>query len=133
MLHRSYASATPNAPRLFGSRTGRSRDRRRSSGQGLAEFALVFPIFVLLVAAMVDFGMGLYSYMTVNNATRVGTRLAVTACTALPEGCEGAVRASVVNVSNGLITGSDVKSPAPTRTRRPSPVPRATARLCQAR
>ena len=48
----------------------------------------MFPIFVLLVAAMVDFGMGMYSYMTVNNATRVGARLAVTACTALPEGCE---------------------------------------------
>ena len=107
MPHPFHALTSVHAGRPI-SRRAKSRDRRGSRGQGLAEFALVFPIFVLLVAAMVDFGMGLFSYMTVNNATRVGTRLAVTACTALVEGCEGAVAATIVNASNGLIASSKV-------------------------
>ena len=36
-------------------------------GQSLVEFALVFPLFILLLAGMIDFGLGLYSYMTINN------------------------------------------------------------------
>ena len=36
------------------------------------EFALVFPLFILLVAAMIDFGVGLFSYMSVVNAVRDG-------------------------------------------------------------
>ncbi|HVM66414.1 MAG TPA: TadE family protein, partial [Acidimicrobiales bacterium] len=68
----------------------RSR-RKRSEGQSLAEFALVFPIFVLVLAGILDFGMGLFSYMTMLNATREGARLASTNCTM--NLCSGAVQA----------------------------------------
>jgi len=41
----------------------------------MVEFALIIPIFLLLVFAIVDFGMGLYSWITVTNAAREGARL----------------------------------------------------------
>jgi len=79
----------------------RSSDRRhRARGQSMVEFALVFPLFILLVAGMVDFGIGLYSYMTLVNATREGARLGTTACTALA--CTNAVKARVTAASGGL-------------------------------
>lgn len=59
------------------------RDARRGGtdggrGQSLVEFALVLPLFLLLVAAMVDFGMGIYSNITVLNAAREGARASIT-------------------------------------------------------
>lgn len=44
-------------------------------GQSLVEFTLILPIFLILVFAIVDFGMGLYSWITVTNAAREGARL----------------------------------------------------------
>jgi Flp pilus assembly protein TadG len=76
------------------------RGRASSRGQSLVEFALVFPLFILLVAGMIDFGMGLYSYMTINNAARDAARLGATMCTANP--CAGAVKARVTANVGGL-------------------------------
>ena len=61
--------------RFRGSQRKPGRDGR---GQSLVEFTLVLPLFLLLVAGMVDFGMALYSNMTVINAAREGARLSVT-------------------------------------------------------
>jgi Flp pilus assembly protein TadG len=44
-------------------------------GQAVAEFALIIPIFLLLVFAIVDFGMGFHAWITVTNAAREGARL----------------------------------------------------------
>lgn len=41
----------------------------------MVEFAMIVPIFLLLVFAIVDFGMGLYSWITVTNAAREGARI----------------------------------------------------------
>lgn len=41
----------------------------------MAEFALVLPIFLVLVFAIVDFGMGLNAWITVTNSAREGARL----------------------------------------------------------
>ena len=79
-------------------RRGMGQDGRR--GQSLVEFALVFPLFILLLAGMIDFGIGLYSYMTINNAARDAARLGSTMCSANP--CTGAVAARAVNASSGL-------------------------------
>jgi len=49
-------------------------DRR---GQGLVEFALVFPIIILILFAIFDLGRGVYAYNTIANAARVGARVAV--------------------------------------------------------
>jgi Flp pilus assembly protein TadG len=82
------------------------RKRRGSRGQALAEFALVFPVFVLILAGMIDFGLGLYSYNTIINAAREGARLGVTNCNAV--NCTSAVQARAVANSNGLLSASGV-------------------------
>ncbi len=53
----------------------RKRKKDGEKGQALAEFALLIPIFMLLLFAIVDFGMGFYSWITVTNAAREGARL----------------------------------------------------------
>ena len=58
----------------------RSRTRGEK-GQALAEFALLAPIFLILVFAIVDFGMGFYSWITVTNSAREGARLGTVAAT----------------------------------------------------
>ncbi len=57
---------------------GRRRRLRGGRGQSLVEFAVVFPVFILLLAGMVDFGLGLYANVTIINAAREGARLGVT-------------------------------------------------------
>lgn len=57
--------------------TIRRRDRRSERGQALVEFALILPLFVLLLVGILDFGRAIYAYNTVNNAARQGARLAV--------------------------------------------------------
>jgi Flp pilus assembly protein TadG len=48
---------------------------RGERGQGLVEFVLVLPIFLLLVFAIIDFGMGFHAWLTVTNSAREGARL----------------------------------------------------------
>lgn len=77
--------------------------RQRSRGQSLVEFGLVFPVFALLVAGMIDFGLGLYSNMTVINAAREGARLGVTSLTATAGQDDPAIIVSRVNaLTQGL-------------------------------
>jgi Flp pilus assembly protein TadG len=55
-----------------------SRIRRRSSrGQGLVEFALVIPIFLLVLVAIFDLGRAVFAYNTLTNAAREGARIAI--------------------------------------------------------
>jgi len=53
----------------------RKEEKRGERGQAVAEFALIVPIFLLLVFAIVDFGMGFHAWITVTNAAREGARL----------------------------------------------------------
>jgi hypothetical protein len=55
----------------------RTRRRRRSTGQALAEFALVAPIFFLLLFAIIEGGRFIFFYQALNNATRDGARYAI--------------------------------------------------------
>lgn len=55
----------------------RRGSRNRTRGQSLVEFALVLPIFLVLLSGMVDFGMALYTNITLMNATREGARLGI--------------------------------------------------------
>ena len=55
----------------FGDRVkGPSRER----GQGLLEFALIFPLLILLIMAILEFGIYFMTYFTVQNAAREGAR-----------------------------------------------------------
>ena len=51
--------------------------RRRSSGQGLVEFAVVLPIIVLGVFAILDLGRGVFTYNALSQAARQGSRTAM--------------------------------------------------------
>lgn len=56
---------------------GRSHRRHREGrGQSLVEFALVFPIIVLLVVAFVEVGRAVFAWNTIANAARQGARVA---------------------------------------------------------
>jgi Flp pilus assembly protein TadG len=72
----------------------------RYQGQSLVEFAVVLPIFLLILAAIIDFGLGLYSQMTVINAAREGARLGVVV--AADPGNVAAVKARVDAMTAGL-------------------------------
>ncbi|HJP90031.1 MAG TPA: TadE/TadG family type IV pilus assembly protein [Candidatus Limnocylindrales bacterium] len=53
------------------------RRGRRGRGQSLVEFALVLPIFLVLVMAIVDLGLSVFAYNSITNAAREGARLAI--------------------------------------------------------
>lgn len=47
-----------------------SRRRRRSRGQSLVEFALVFPVFIAIVGAIIQFGMIFWAQNTLTQVVR---------------------------------------------------------------
>jgi Flp pilus assembly protein TadG len=61
------------AQRVFG------RSRRGERGQAFVEFALILPVFVVLVFAVIDFGNVFSKYVSVTNAAREGARYGITA------------------------------------------------------
>jgi Flp pilus assembly protein TadG len=54
-----------------------SRERQRSGGQAMVEFALVAPLFFLLLFGIIEAGRFIFYYETLNNATREGARYAI--------------------------------------------------------
>jgi hypothetical protein len=58
------------------------RTDKREGGQSLVEFALVLPIFLLVLFAIVDFGMAFHAWITVTNSAREGARLGAVRATA---------------------------------------------------
>lgn len=52
------------------------RESGRSRGQSLTEFAVVLPVFLLIMLFAVDFGRAFYSWVTVTNAARVAANYA---------------------------------------------------------
>jgi Flp pilus assembly protein TadG len=51
--------------------------RRRDRGQTLVEFAVVLPLFILILVGIFDFGRAIYAYHTLLNASREAARQAV--------------------------------------------------------
>ena len=54
-----------------------ARHRARWSGQGLVEFSLVIPIFVVMLFGIVDFGRVIWARNSLENAAREGARYAI--------------------------------------------------------
>ena len=50
---------------------------RRTRGQALTEFALIIPIFILLIVAAIDIGRGVFAYNSITNGAREGARIAI--------------------------------------------------------
>jgi Flp pilus assembly protein TadG len=51
--------------------------RRSERGQSLVEFALILPIFILVLAGLFDLGRAVYAYNTISNASRESVRVAI--------------------------------------------------------
>lgn len=86
--------------------------RDRSRAQALAEFALVAPIFFLMLFGIIDFGRYVYYVQILNNAAREGARYAIVhgdlgvPSTGPPDDPTGAaVKATVKNYLVGVIDG----------------------------
>lgn len=77
----------------------------RDRGQTLVEFALVFPIFILLLFAVIDGGRYVFANSTVSNAAREGARLASVEAswlTSTDASC-GAAGGPVCPANNGIL------------------------------
>jgi len=74
--------------------------KRSTSGQSLAEFALVLPVLLLVFMGIFEFGRFYYTRLTLQHAVREATRYAITGQTQTdPETGEPISRAnSIVNV-----------------------------------
>ncbi len=51
--------------------------RRKEDGQAMLEFALVLPIFLLILCGIIDFGWMFYNQLALNNICREGARYAI--------------------------------------------------------
>jgi Flp pilus assembly protein TadG len=58
----------------------RKPPRRSDAGQALAEFAIVFPIFMLILAGIIQLGVILWGQNTLNQLARDTGRYAATLC-----------------------------------------------------
>jgi len=95
---------------MWSNRSARTGDiaphgvRRRLSldprGQGLVEFAIAFPVVMLMIAFGVDFGRVFLGWVTLNNAVREGANFAAMN----PSGFQSPVSVSVVAEYQRLIT-----------------------------
>ena len=72
---------------------------RRRAGQSMVEFAVLAPIFFLLLLGTIDLGRAVYIYNSISNASREGARAAVPYDTPLPS--NGAVLAAVQSKLGG--------------------------------
>lgn len=54
-----------------------ARRRKRSRGQALVEFAIIFPLFLIVLGSVLYFGFLLYSKMSIINAAREGAHYGI--------------------------------------------------------
>jgi len=91
------------------------RRQRRAAGQSLVEFALVFPVLIIMLIAIFDFGRLVFAYNAITNAAREGARVGIINQT------ESGIQDEVINqgTSLGLVAAdvvvTYVKSDAPTQ------------------
>ena len=64
--------------------------RRSARGQALVEFALVLPIFAILLFGIIDFGRYVFTANALNNSAREGARFA--SVSVFPSECSGLTR-----------------------------------------
>jgi Flp pilus assembly protein TadG len=89
----------------------RIRRGRGHRGQTLVEFALILPIFILLLMGIFDLGRAVYAYNTISNAAREAVRVAIVDQACSTVGAEADARAASLDVnwdSDALDPCSDV-------------------------
>ena len=98
----------------------------KATGQALVEFAFVLPVLLLMMVAIVDFGIIFYTQMTVTNAAWEGARAGATIVDPTQGDYEitGAVQAAAygLDISRLAIDIDPAQDEAPRD--QPSPAPR---------
>lgn len=89
---------------------------KRRRGQAMVEFALVLPIFVLLVFGIMEFGLMFHQYMVVTAASREGAR------TAAVGGTDAEIRTAALTAAAGVDKGFLTTSVAPATRVKGAPV-----------
>jgi Flp pilus assembly protein TadG len=84
--------------------SGLRRATENSAGQTLVEFALIVPIFILVIMGVFDVGRAIYAYSTINNAAHEAARLAIVDQNTADVREEAVGRAVGVNVAVGDVT-----------------------------
>ena len=93
---------------------------KKEEGSGLVEFAILAPLFVVLLFGLVEFGLALYNKGVVTNASREGARFGVVYAT--PRKTEGEIIARVqeyltksgfTDTANINVTGAQGSSGSP--------------------
>jgi Flp pilus assembly protein TadG len=89
-----------------------SRFFRGGRGQSLVEFAMVLPILTILIFGVIDFSLGLRSYISLTNATREGARYAAVgnAPGSFPTNCDGVSNTTTVGRVCVAMEGLDLDS-----------------------
>ena len=82
--------------------SGRFGGRRRD-GQALVEFALIFPILILMLVAVFDLGRLVFAYNDITNAARTGVRVAI-----VDQSSSNAQDATINQATSLGLTSSDV-------------------------
>lgn len=81
------------------------RHRPVARGQSLVEFALVLPLFLVLVFGVVDGGRAIFAFNQMSQIARSVARTASTACFQSPTPCNsttGPISAAIIDASVGL-------------------------------
>ena len=75
---------------------------KNDDGQGLVEFALIVPILILILMAIIEFGFMFNAYLSLSNGVREGGRLAALG------GSDVAIEAKVAG-SGGFLKSENVQ------------------------
>ena len=86
------------------SAAGRPRER----GQALVEFALIAPLFLLVVVGIIQFGIGLNYWLDLNRIANQGARWAVVNCNPASTGvCDPTLRPDERSRTTSTSGGND--------------------------
>jgi len=89
---RSWTRPTPS--------DARARRRSAGSGQGLAEFAFIIPMFLMMMFGIVDFGRVIWARNSLENAAREGARYAIVHGGSYGQPCPVGPPSSTVTIPN---------------------------------
>ena len=85
-------------------RSVRDRARHRSRGQSLAEFAIVFPVLMMIIGGIIQFGVIFWGLNTLNQVVRDTGRWAATQTDCDP----ASAKAPIVSTANTIAAASNL-------------------------
>lgn len=89
------------------------RTRKHERGQSLVEFAVVFPVFMFMLAGVIQFGLIFLGQNTLNQIVRDGGRFAATA-----QPCDGTqagtIQTKMQSLGDGTVLAGKVVAAVPT-------------------